>query len=427
MPSRPVVSPGWVSRRRRPVAEFDARGLLLIPGFVDTHVHLMEQADPTRETWAAGSAAAAASGVTTIVEHTHAAPARTAEELREKIAWVDGRSRVDYALAAHAWPDRIDQVAEAWRAGAAFFKVFTCSTHGVPAFRGGPLRLLFREIARVGAIALVHAEDEELVDAAAEELRAAGRSDAGILPVWRNREAELLAVERVLLLAAAENPRIVLAHASQPGVLARVAAARRNGLDIAAESCPQYLTLQEDEVISQAGLRKFTPPARARSRPELDAMWMALAEGAIHHISSDHAPSTLAQKTSGSIWDVPFGLPGIDTTSAILIDAALRGRISVERVADAYSVAPARAYGLPGKAGFRQGADADLVLVDPTASRTLSSVDVRSGAGWTPFEGRQVRGAIAATFVRGEQVYGDDAIGEPTGRFVPGAGWRGDR
>jgi dihydroorotase len=176
------------------------------------------------------------------------------------------------------------------------------------------------------------------------------------------------------------------------------------------ESCPQYLTLLEDEVLEHGPFRKFTPPARARDEGDLDAMWRALADGTIDLISSDHAPSTAAQKRAGSIWDVHFGLPGIDTTLSVLLDGAAAGWISYERVVAAYSEAPARIYGLKSKGRLEPGADADLVVVDPTQRWTVTDEDILSKAGWSPYSGRTFTGRAVRTYLRGE---------EPgTGRFV---------
>ena len=250
----------------------------------------METADPSREDWAHGTAAAAAAGVTTIVEHTHGSPVRDADAARAKRHWAAHRSWVDFALAAHAWTDSVHTVEEAWDAGVAFFKVFTCTTHGVPGFDAARLRSLFREVARIGARCLVHCEDEALTSASEAELRAAGRSDGGVLPAWRTREAELVAVERVLAIAAAEGASVVIAHASHPRVLELVVAARAAGADVSAETCPQYLTLLEAEVEREGALRKFTPPARARSEADLDAMWAAVADGRVGHLSSGSRP-----------------------------------------------------------------------------------------------------------------------------------------
>src|SRR5579875_2936907 len=124
----------------------DASGLLVMPGMVDAHVHLMDPADPSRETFPRGTAAAARSGVTTVIEHTHAQPVRTAADLREKAAYLAHRSRVDFALAAHAWPGQREAIADVWDAGAAYIKAFTCTTHGVPGFNHADLMELFEHV-----------------------------------------------------------------------------------------------------------------------------------------------------------------------------------------------------------------------------------------------------------------------------------------
>jgi dihydroorotase len=401
-----------VGRERRAARDrIDASGLLVMPGMVDAHVHFMDPSATEREDFPAASAAAARAGVTTVIEHTHSGPVRSAEELRDKAAYLTGRSQVDFALGAHAWPGMAVQVAALWAAGAAFLKAFTCTTHGIPGHSPADLLSLFQGAAAAGATCLVHCEEESLTAAAERDLRQAGREDGGVIPAWRSREAELVAVVGAAQLARSAGARVVVAHASQPDV---VTAARPS---CRVETCPQYLTLLEKEVLEQGALRKFTPPARARGETELDAMWQGLASGDIDYVASDHAPSTLAQKTAGSIWDVHFGLPGIDTTFPILLDGARAGRISYERVVDVYSEAPARLYGLhPRKGSLEPGADADLVLVDPDRRWTVRDEDILSRAGWSPYSGRTFVGGAVKTFLRGR-------LPEPgAGTFVPGPG-----
>lgn len=415
-----------VSDGREPAREVvDAGGLLLLPGMVDTHVHLMDPAETEREDFPTGTAAAARAGVTTIVEHTHAGPVRRPEDLVEKREYLRDRSRVDFGLAAHAWPDMLEQVEPLWREGVTFFKAFTCTTHGVPGLDDVRLRDLFERVAALGATCLVHSEDETLTAEAERALRAAGRDDGGVIPEWRSREAELTALERVTGIARETGARVVLAHVSHREALDVVARERDLGARVLAECCPQYLTLLEDEVREHGALRKFTPPARARTQDDLRAMWTALVDGTIHHVSTDHAPSTRAQKASGSIWEAPFGLPGLDTTLPVLLDGAALGLLSYERVAEAYAEAPARAYGLfPRKGGVAVGSDADLVLVDPTEHWTVRDDDVISKAGWSPLAGRRLTGRAIGTYLRGTLVAsGDEAVAEPgVGEYLPGAG-----
>jgi allantoinase len=402
----------------------DASGLLVLPGMVDTHVHLMDPGATEREDFPTGTAAAAARGVTTIVEHTHAHPVRDVDELTAKCRHLAGRSHVDYGLAAHVWPDRIGELAALWRAGVVFFKIFTCTTHGVPGLNAADLRDALTAIAEFNGRALVHCEDESLTARDERRLRASGRTDGAIVSEWRSREAELVAVGTVAELARHTGAQVTIAHVSSPEVVAMVADARRRGADLAAEACPQYFLLREQELLTEHAFRKFTPPARARTEADEDAMWDLLRRGELSHVSSDHAPATAEQKADGSIWDVHFGLPGLDTTLPLLLDAALRDRISLVDVARVYAETPARRYGLyPRKGRIAPGADADLVLVDPGAETVLTDEHVLSKAAWTPYAGRRVRGVHVATVLRG-QVVAEDS--KPTrgfdGRFLAGPG-----
>jgi len=402
--------------------EIDAAGLLVLPGMVDTHVHLMEPGDPSRENFVAGSSAAAANGVTTIVEHTHSWPVTTVDRLTEKLAVLAGRSHVDYGLSAHLWPDNAGQLAGLWQAGVVFFKIFTCTTHGIEAAGSDRLLSVLTELARLDASSLIHCEDELITAANERLLRHEGRDDGGVIPAWRSREAEVVAAAVTATLARLTKARVTVAHVSHPGVLEVLESERQRGAMIAAESCPQYFYLREQDVTELGAFRKFTPPARARTAEEEDAVWAAFNSGRIHHLSTDHAPATREQKAAG-IWDAPFGLPGLDTTLPLMIDAALSGRTTLERIAEAYAEAPARWYGLPGKGRIAPGLDADLVLVDPLGTRTLSDAGVLSLAGWTPYAGRQVRGAIRRVLLRGVTIAVE---GKPTeariGQWVPGPG-----
>ena len=411
--------------RLRARERVDASDLLVMPGMVDTHVHLMDPGDPSREDFPSGTAAAAGAGVTTIIEHTHSNPVTNERQLSDKRRYLASRSRVDFALAAHALRDNLGDIPGLWAAGAAFFKVFTCTTHGILGLEPMQLRRLFDRVAEVGAVCLVHAEDEAITATMERRLRSAGRTDGGVIPEWRSRAAEISALVAVSRLAEETGARIVTAHLSHPDAVRVAVEASRSGGPILRETCPQYLTLLANEVLALGPLRKFTPPARAEDARGLAEMWELVRTGEISHISSDHAPSTQAQKSQGTIWDAPFGLPGLDTTLGLLLDAAAKGLISYERLVECYSEAPARAYGLaPRKGSMEIGADADLVIVDPAAAWVVDKTTLRSRAGWSPYEGRHLQGRAIQTYVRGTLVAAGDWVAEPGhGQFVPGAGW----
>ena len=403
----------------------DATGLYLLPGAVDGHVHFQDPGDASREDFITGSSAAAVGGVTTVIEHTHSHPVRTAVFLREKVEHLRNRSLVDFGLAGHAWPDQVGQAAELWRAGVTFFKVFTCTTHGVPGHDAAHLLGLLRELADLHALALVHCEDETITAENERALHAAGRQDPAVISEWRSRDAELTALNTLALLVRLSGARAIAAHVSHAAAVDVLQRDRELGARLWLETCPQYLYLHEDEILECGGLRKFTPPARIRSESDADEMWRRVASGPITHISTDHAPATRAQKTEGSIWDVHFGLPGVETTLNLLLSAAVDGRLPLERVVQLVAESPARLYGLyPRKGHLAPGADADLVLVDLSAERVLDDAAIISKTGWTPYAGRRVKGRIVKTFSRGQIVAED---GRPTatpgwGRYLPGPG-----
>jgi dihydroorotase-like cyclic amidohydrolase len=229
------------------------------------------------------------------------------------------------------------------------------------------------------------------------------------------------------LIARISGCRTIIAHASHPEICALAGRERALGANLQVESCPHYFHLTEDEIDTWGPYHKFTPPAR--TAVDRDQMWVELEEGRIDMICADHAPSTRAQKDEGKddIWEAPFGVPGVETSLEMMLTGVAEGKLTLERLVSARSESPARAYGLwPAKGNLDAGADADFVLVDPSAERVISDADVVAKVGWTPFAGRRVTGRPIRTYVRGKLVANE---GKPMtdagwGRFLPGPGYR---
>lgn len=396
----------------------NGEGLYALPGMVDEHVHLMDPADPSREDFPHGSTAAAVGGVTTLIEHTHGKPVLRPADLEEKRRYLEGRSFVDYGLAAHVFPDTIEEVESLWKDGISFFKVFTCTTHGIPACSADDMLQLFEKLTHFGGRALVHAEDDFVTAGNEKRLKSAGRKDNRIISEWRSSHAELVAVGTVSLIARLTGANVSIAHASQPEVVELVAREQERGANLTVETCPQYFELDADEVAEHGALRKFTPPARERPIPE--QMWDLVGRGVVDILATDHAPSTVKQKEEQDIWGCPFGLPGIETTLPVLLNGVSDNKLSLNRIVELYSSNPARLLGLyPTKGSFNIGADADIVLVDMNKKRVIRNEQIHSKAGWTPYDGMAVTGVPVMTFLRGALIARDGELVSDTRKGEP--------
>ncbi len=406
----------------------DAAGLYMLPGAIDPHVHMMDPGLTEKEDFITGTGAAAVGGVTTVVEHHRSIPfVLDAKTLKDKIAYLSTRGRIDYALFGGLQPDNIDQLEPMWRAGAAAFKAFTCNLHGAPAVLADKMLEGFNVLAKFDGLCLVHCEDEFMTAANEARLKAAGRKDFRVIPEWRSREAEEVAVATTALLARISGARVVIAHASHPAVLDIINRERAAGAQLWVESCPQYFYLTEQDIEKWGPFHKFTPPARDYASTQ--EMWQRLCNIDIDMIVADHAPSTRQDKSKGleDIWACPFGIPGVETVLPMMLTGVNEGKLTLERLVTARSRTPAQVYGLwPRKGGLHIGADADFVLVDMQAEKVLKNEDVVAKVGWTPYEGRRVKGLPVKTFVRGTLVAENGKpVGKPGyGQFLPGPGAR---
>lgn len=406
----------------------DATGLHMLPGAVDPHVHMMDPGLTEKEDFITGTGAAAVGGVTTVVEHHRSLPfVLDAKTLDEKVDYLSTRGLIDYALFGGLQPDNIDALEPMWRAGAAAFKAFTCNLHGAPAVLTDKMLEGLRVLAKFDGLCLIHCEDEFITAANEARLQAAGRKDFRVIPEWRSREAEQVAVASTALLARITGARVVIAHASHPAVLDIINRERQAGARLWVESCPQYFYLTENDIDQWGPWHKFTPPARDNASTR--AMWQRLQAGDVDMLVADHAPSTQKDKAKGleDIWACPFGIPGVETVLPMMLTGVNEGKVSLERVVAARSQIPAQVYGLwPRKGSLNIGADADFVLVDMQAEKELRNEDVVAKVGWTPYAGRRVKGLPVKTFVRGRLVAENGKpVGKPGwGQFLPGPGAR---
>jgi len=410
------------SFENRPREIIDAKGLYILPGAIDGHVHMMDPGYTDREDFITGTKAAAKGGITTVIDHHRTLPpVFGANELLEKKNYLEKRAIIDFGLLGGLSLTNLGALQGLWEAGALGFKGFLCELHEADALAAGHLLEILKEIRRFDGIALFHCEDDSLLKKEEEWLRKQGRKDPLSVSEWRSLEAEELGVRTLLYVARQTGARVAVAHTSLPSLVQELAIARAQGIPIYTETCPQYLSLTEEDLKAKGPFVKFTPPPRRKE--DVEKMWWCLSHGLIDMVNSDHCPFPRADKEVGlnDIWLAPFGIPGVETTTPLLLDGVGRGRLTLSQVAYLRSERAAMIYGLTGKKGaVRVGCDADIIFIDMKRKVLLDNSRILSKCGWTPYHGREVIGDIVLTMVRGKIVMEEGkVIGEPSwGRFV---------
>jgi allantoinase len=397
--------------------EMRADGLHLLPGAIDSHVHFRDPGYPNKETWKTGSAAAALGGVTTVFEMPNTnPPTGTVEALRLKQKAAES-SYVDFGIHGLLGDDTVERLEELLDAGVTSFKAFVGNTFGnLPAPTDGALLEGFEKLAPLGIRTVVHAENSSILFRRQKKMQAAGRIDAMAHLAARPAVAEIEAIGRVLTLAEWTGARVHIAHHSAADSLYLLRAARARGVDVTAETCPQYLLLNTDHMRTLGGVMRLNPPIREPRHNQ--PLWDALMDGTLDMIATDHAPHAPEEKTRESIWDCDCGFPGVETQMPLMLTEVNRGRASLMDYVRWSSVNPAKAWGLYGTKGvIAPGAHADIAFVDMNRAGVLSQNKLQSISKISPWNGRAVRGYPLHTLLRGRFVMRD-------GRLVAeAAGW----
>jgi allantoinase len=416
------VAPGPPPATALPVV--DAGDLAVLPGLVDSHVHVNEPGRTDWEGFATATAAAASGGVTTLIDMplNSVPPTTTAEAFGKKLEAAAGRCRVHVGFWGGLVPGNAAELAHLGAAGVFGFKCFLVDS-GVPEFAPvteAGLSAAMAEIARLDALLLVHAEWPGAIASAW-----AGRPQvyAGYLGS-RPRAAENEAVVRVIRLCRDTGARVHILHVSSAEALESVERAKAEGLPVTAETCPHYLSLDAEDIPDGATEFKCAPPIRERENR--DRLWQGLAEGVCDMVVSDHspAPPDLKQRATGDFARAWGGIASLGLALSLVWTEARRRGHSLSDVARWMSAAPARLARLDGwKGAIAAGQDADFVLFDPEAEWTVESERLRQRHKLSPYAGRRLRGAVLATYLKGEKIYekGQD-IGAPAGQLLLSAG-----
>jgi len=391
-------------------ATFDASGLTVLPGVIDTQVHFREPGLEHKEDLESGTRGAVLGGVTAVFEMPNTKPPTTSTEaLAAKVAAATRRMHCDFAFFVGATRDNVDNLAELeLQPGAAGIKVFMGSSTGD--LLVDDEETLARILAAIRRRAAFHSEDEARLK---QRMKLQREGDPSSHSEWRDAGAALASTERLLRVAAAAGKRVHVLHVSTGEEMALLALHK----DIASvEVTPQHLTLATPEAYEILGTRaQMNPPLRDREHQQ--RLWWGLEQGVVDVLGSDHAPHTLEEK-SKSYPATPSGMPGVQTLVPVMLDHVNAGRLSLARFVDLTSAGPQRIFGIAGKGRIAVGYDADLTIVDLKAERVIDDEWIGSKCGWTPFAGRRVRGWPVGTLVRGRLAMWDGELGTAAGEPV---------
>ncbi|MFI0515181.1 allantoinase AllB [Streptomyces sp. WSLK1-5] len=388
---------------------------VLLPGLVDTHVHVN---DPGRTEWEGfwtATRAAAAGGITTLVDMplNSLPPTTTVDHLRTKREVAADKAHIDVGFWGGALPDNVKDLRPLHESGVFGFKAFL-SPSGVDEFppldQDGLARSL-AEIASFGGLLIVHAEDPHHLEAAPQHT---GPRYADFL-ASRPRDAEDTAIAQLIAQAKRLDARVHVLHLSSSDALPLIARAKADGVRITVETCPHYLTLTAEEVPDGASEFKCCPPIREAANQDL--LWQALADGTIDCVVTDHSPSTADLKTDdfATAWG---GISGLQLSlAAVWTEARKRGH-SLEDVVRWMSARTAQLVGLDRKGAIEAGRDADFAVLAPDRTFTVDPAALQHRNRVTAYAGKTLYGVVKSTWLRGERIVADGEFTTPKGRLL---------
>ena len=390
---------------------FEAQGLHVLPGLIDSQVHFREPGHTHKEDLATGSLGALAGGITGVLEMPNTRPPVTdVASLEDKVQRATNRMWTHFGFFLGASPSNVhclDQMENT--PGCCGIKVFMGSSTGNLLIKDDDL--LDAVLSKGSRMVAIHSEDEQRL----VERFALVEKDPGHVhmhPVWRDEESALRSTQRLLKIARKHNRRVHVLHITTRQELDLL----KQHKDLVTLECtPQHLTLESPECYERLGsLAQMNPPIRDKSHKE--ALWKALNDGTVDVIGSDHAPHTKEEKAQ-TYPKSPSGLPGVQTTLPLMLDAVHNGRLSLTRLVEVLAQKPADLYKIQRKGRIKVGFDADFTIVDLKQKATISNSWIRSRCGYTPFDGMPVTGWPKATIIGGQIAMREDEIlGSPLGK-----------
>ena len=416
----------------------DATGKLILPGFIDTHVHSRDGKNGAhyKEDFQHSSASGAASGVTTIYEMPNSNPAvYNVENLNSLIECITPKAYTDFGVWGLCLGDlNIQDLKPLADAGVVGFKFFwgyaidsktyqliynykEGETGVIPPLDMGQIYDMFAEVASTGKMVAIHAEEFGIIKRLTEKVQKRGATSYAAMLESRPVVSETIVIQEAIQLAEALGVHLHILHLAAGAGVDLIRQAQKKGITVTGETCPHYLALTDQDAEKLGAMIKGYPPVRTQA--DQDLLWDGLRDKTLSLVCSDHAPHSPEEKQK-SLWEAPAGMATIETMPMIMLDAVSQGKITMQDLVRVLSEEPAKLFGTyPRKGCIEIGSDADLVLVDPEEEYTFHQEDLHSRTKLSPFDGRTFKGRVKETILRGQTIAKNgQVVGTPTGRFV---------
>jgi allantoinase len=406
----------------------NAEGQYVMPGMIDTHVHICEPGRTEWEGFVTGTKALAAGGTTSYVDMPLNALPATVDRgaLRSKLDAASGKNYVDYALYGGLVPGNLDKLEELSDEGVVAFKCFmsTCGSEIPGDFINVDDYTLYagmKKLAELGHVLSIHAENAVITDRLAEEAVKQGKTTATDYVASRPIFTEVDAVKRALFLAKETGCKLHFVHISTAEAVDEIIKAQNEGQDVTVESCPHYFTITMAQFEEIGPVAKCSPPLR--NKEEQEKLWGKLIEGKIDMLTSDHSPCSLEMKHSATnnIFEVWGGITGCQNNVDLMFDeAVLKRNVPVTDFVRMIATNPAKRFNMPTKGEIAISKDADIILVDANQSYVVKKEDLFYRHQHSPYIGRKIDCRVTKTLVRGNLVFDLDQgiVGDPVGELI---------
>jgi len=377
----------------------NCKGAIILPGLIDVHVHFREPGLSYKEDWSTGSRAAAKGGITYVMDMPNTEPPTiTLRDLFDK-KQLAKRSVVNFGLYAGISQKNLNDLKELSKQAIAF-KLYMGKSTGDLALTDISLQLkAFTNVAKTKKVLCVHAENEKMTRYFYKD----SKKETDPLAFARSRppEAEVLAINDAIELAKQTNVKLHICHLTTKDGLSLIKKAKKNKVDVTCETCPHYLFMTEEAFREKRTLVKMSPPLRTEK--DQKALWKGIKSGKIDILSSDHAPHTLQEKYQ-NIWFAPSGVPGVETSLQLMLNAVNRRMIKLEKVVELMHDNPVKRFGLDNYGDIEVGNTANLTVIDLKKEWEISREDLLTKCGWSPYEGWEGKGMPIMTIVNGRPV-----------------------